>query len=109
MPNLPNDVRFPFRGRLVWLTAEQGGRLTGPPHPPDGVYAANAYVPPQTAASGLASFVLRDFEPGALTASAAGCWLVVDNAGPYRIQEGTIVVITEGPKPVGYFHVERIE
>ncbi len=34
---------------------------------------------------------------------------VVDNAGPYRIQEGTVVVITEGPRPVGYFHVEEVD
>ncbi|WP_328613470.1 hypothetical protein OHS18_32940 [Amycolatopsis sp. NBC_00355] len=32
---------------------------------------------------------------------------MVENAGPYRIQPGTVVVLTEGPKPVGYFHVEE--
>jgi hypothetical protein len=30
---------------------------------------------------------------------------VVGNSGPYRIEEGTVVVITEGPKPVDCFHV----
>ncbi|WP_086840616.1 hypothetical protein [Amycolatopsis kentuckyensis] len=100
---------FPFRGRVVWLTPSQGGRTTGPPRPGEtGTYAANAFVPPRSAESGLASFVLRDFEPGAAVTSAAGRWLVVENAGPYRIQEGTVVVITEGPNPVGYFHVERL-
>jgi hypothetical protein len=108
VPNLPNDAPFPFRGRVVWLTPEQGGRTTGPPRTGErGVDAANAFVPPRTAGSGLASFVLRDFEPGAPVTAAAGRWLVVDNSGPYRIQEGTVVVLTEGPQPVGYFHVEQ--
>ncbi|MEU5260123.1 hypothetical protein [Amycolatopsis sp. NPDC021455] len=108
MPKLPNDVPFPFRGRVVWLTPEQGGRTTGPPRPGEsGVYAANAFVPPQTAGSGMASFVLGDFDPSNWATAAAGRWLVVDNAGPYRVQEGTVVVITEGPEPVGYFHVEQ--
>ena len=108
VPKLPNDDPFPFRGRVVWLTPGQGGRAAGPPRPGEsGVYAANAFVPPRTAGSGLASFVLRDFEPGAPVSAAAGRWLVVENAGPYRIEEGTVVVMTEGPKPVGYFHVEH--
>lgn len=110
MPKIPDDdLPFPFHGRVVWLTPGQGGRTTGPPQPSGGAYAANAYVPPETATSGLASFVLRDFEPGAPVTSAAGRWLVVENAGPYRIRAGTVVVLTEGPRPVGYFHVERIE
>lgn len=106
MAKLPDDTPFPFRGRVVWLTAEQGGRKTGPPRADD--YVANAYVPPQTAHSGLASFALRGFAPEALVSPAAGCWPIVDNSGLYRIQEGTVVVITEGPRPVGYFHVEEV-
>lgn len=106
MAKLPADRPFPFRGRVVWLTAEQGGRTTGPPPADD--YFANAFVPPRTADSGLASFVLRGTAPGAVVSPAAGCWLVVDNSGPYRIQEGTVVVLTEGPRPVGYFHVAEV-
>ncbi|MET8848019.1 hypothetical protein [Amycolatopsis sp. NPDC004625] len=106
---MPNSPDFPFHGRLVWLTPGQGGRAAGPPQPTDRGYAANAFVPPRTAESGLASFVLRDFEPGASVTSAAGRWLVVGNAGPYLVRAGTVVVVTEGPKPVGYFHVERVE
>ncbi|WP_206793312.1 hypothetical protein [Amycolatopsis sp. MtRt-6] len=108
MPKLPNDAPFPFHGRIVWLTPGQGGRTTGPPQPADGhTYAANAYVPPRTAVTGLASFVLRGFEPGALVSTADGRWLVVENTGAFRVEAGTVVVITEGPKTVGYFHVEH--
>ena len=42
---------FPFRGVIIWLTPEQGGRKTGPPVPCSAwpYYAVTAYVPPQTA------------------------------------------------------------
>jgi hypothetical protein len=52
---------FPFRGSVIWLTPEQGGRETGPPVPVLSwpYYAATAFVPPHTAGTGLASFVLR--------------------------------------------------
>ncbi|SEP52122.1 hypothetical protein SAMN04489732_1193 [Amycolatopsis saalfeldensis] len=33
---------------------------------------------------------------------------MVENIGPYQIQPGTVVVISEGPKPVGYFHVDEV-
>src|ERR1039457_2398405 len=57
----PGTEEFPFRGFIVWLTAEEGGRGTGPPPPrQEGPYhAATAYVPPHTPATGRASFVLR--------------------------------------------------
>jgi hypothetical protein len=47
---------FPFRGSVIWLTPEQGGRKTGPPAPRPAwpYYAATAYVPPHTADTGLA-------------------------------------------------------
>ncbi|MEU0463179.1 hypothetical protein ABZ215_04165 [Amycolatopsis sp. NPDC006131] len=106
MANQPADEPFPFRGRVVWLTPEQGGRQTGPPRPD--FYAANAFVPPHTAHSGLASFVLRNLVAGALVTPAEARWLAVENSGPYRIAPGTVVVVSEGPKPVGYFHVEEV-
>ncbi|HVV11802.1 hypothetical protein [Amycolatopsis sp.] len=65
-------------------------------------------MPPESADSGLASFVLRDVRPDVLVSPAKGCWLVVENAGLYRIQPGTVVVITEGATVVGYFHVEAV-
>ncbi|MDQ0378558.1 hypothetical protein [Amycolatopsis thermophila] len=109
MAKFPSDARFPFRGRVVWLMPEQGGRRSGPPRADDEHdYVANAFVPPETARTGLASFLLRSLMPGALVSPAEGRWLAVENASPYRIQTGTVVVITEGPKPVGYFHVEDV-
>ena len=96
---------FPFNGSLVWLTAEQGGRRSGPPTPP---YAATAYVPPANVADGLASFVLQGFDPAVLQSPAVGRWLAVANDGVHAIRPGTVVVVTEGPQPVAYFHVEQI-
>jgi hypothetical protein len=95
----------PFRGTIVWLTSEQGGRLSGPPGAP---YAANAFVPPHSATTGLASFVLQGFTAIAWRSPAEGRWLAVENDGAYCVQVGTVVVVTEGAKPVGYFHVDEV-
>ena len=61
---MADAYEFPFRGWVIWLTPGQGGRQAGPPIPRTTwpYYAASAYVPPQTADTGLASFVLRNFE-----------------------------------------------
>ena len=75
---------WPFRGTVVWLTPEQGGRASGPPAPPPGEdYASTAFVPPHTVETGLASF-------------------------DRPIAPGTEVVVTEGPRVVGHFHVEQV-
>lgn len=96
----------PFRGVVVWLTKDQGGRAAGPPRPP---YATTAYVPPATVQTGgLASFVLDGFEPAAWRSAAEGRWLAVDNEWPHHVEPGSVVVITEGPKPVGYLHVDQV-
>jgi hypothetical protein len=103
-----NEREFPFHGVLVWLTPEQGGRAGGPPAPhldwPH--YAATAFVPPATADTGLASFVLRGFERAAWRSRAEGCWLVPSNPDVPRIAPGSVLVVTEGPKPVAYFTVD---
>jgi len=68
---------LPFLGRIVWLTADQGGRSSGPPAKPvDRDYAATAYVPHQTVETGLGSFVLSVEEPGGWTSAARAGWLV---------------------------------
>ena len=69
---------FPFRGVIIWLTPEQGGRKTRPPVPRPAwpYYAATAYVPPHTADTGLGSFILRNFDDGARRSSAEGRWLL---------------------------------
>ncbi len=104
------DGAFPFHGEVVWLTAEQGGRTAGPPVPWDSRdYAVTAFVPPSTVATGLASFVLRGFAAGAWRSRAEGRWLHVSNEGEQRVQVGTVVAVTEGPRVVAFFVVDAVE
>jgi hypothetical protein len=103
------DGPFPFQGEVVWLTAEQGGRKSGPPVPPeDQDYAVTAFVPPHAVENGLASFVLRGFQHGEWRSLAEGRWLVVENDAEQLVEPGSVVVVTEGPRPVAYFHVGRV-
>ena len=102
--------QLPFRGEVVWLTAEQGGRQSGPPPTPeDQDYAATAFVPPATVNDGLASFVLRVADRSAWRSEAEGAWLVVENDGLQRVEPGSVVVVTEGPRPVAHFHVRDVQ
>ena len=111
------DGALPLRGEVVWLTAAQGGRASGPPPTPtptptptaeDQDYAATAYVPPATVDDGLASFVLRAMDRSAWRSEAAGAWLVIDNRGAHCIDQSSAVMITEGVRPVAYFHVRQV-
>jgi hypothetical protein len=102
------DGSCTLSGHVVWLTVEQGGRVSGPP-PTKCDYAHTAYVPPHTVDIGLASFVLRGYEPGAWTSRASGRWLDVRNEGVYRIEPGSVVVCTEGRRSVAYFHVDGVD
>jgi hypothetical protein len=100
---------WPFYGRVVWLTPEQGGRSIGPPRPStEQDYAHTAFVPPHTADTGLASFSLRNFEHDAWTSAAEGRWLIVENVGDQLVEPGAVVVCTHGRRIVAYFHVERV-
>jgi hypothetical protein len=101
---------FSFEGWLVWLTPEQGGRVSGPPESRDTWphYAANAFVPPD-GVEATASFVLKDFESGAWKSRAKGCWLVPDDPDQPWVEPGTVIVVTEGPKPVAYFTVDTAD
>lgn len=99
-----------FKGRVIWLTPEQGGRTSGPPATSaDKDYAATAFVPPNVVHSGLASFVLRAADRMTWTSDAEGWWLVPQEDARFEVRPGSIVVITEGPKVVAYFHVESIQ
>jgi hypothetical protein len=101
---------LPFHGYVVWLTREQGGRNTGPPPTPaDQDYAATGFVPPATARTGLASVVLRVADRAAWRSPADARWLVVDNVPPHRVDEGDVLVVTEGHRVVAYFHVQSTE
>ncbi|MEV0248797.1 hypothetical protein AB0H76_19500 [Nocardia sp. NPDC050712] len=100
---------LPFRGQMVWLTAAQGGRSSGPPPTPsDHDYAATAYVPPHGAVEGLASWIRRVDDRSAWRSPASAGWLAFGNTGLYRVQAGSIVVVTEGYRIVGYFHVDDV-
>lgn len=102
---VPDAEEFPFRGSVIWLIPEQGGRAAGPPRPRPQwpYYAATAYVPPRTAATGLASFVLRGFQPGQWRSRAEGRWLIVSAEGNQAVQQGSVILITEGARDVAVF------
>lgn len=98
-----------FHGTVVWLTEDQGGRRTGPPVPTaERDYAANGFVPPLTVDTGLASLVLRPATAGAWRSAADAGWLVGDYRYPHDVGAGDVIVVTEGPTVVGYFHVESV-
>jgi hypothetical protein len=99
---------LPFIGRVVWLTREQGGRIGGPPTPSaDHDYFSTAYVPPH-GPDAIASFGVRPALLGAWRSDAEAGWLVVMNEGRQTVTKGSAIVITEGPRVVGYFHVYEI-
>jgi hypothetical protein len=64
---------------------------------------------PTAAYTGMASFILRDFDPNAVVSDAADRWLMVANECPHFVEVGTVVVSTEGPRTVGHYHVESID
>lgn len=103
------DGCWPFRGTVLWLTPEQGGRESGPPRPLAGAdYVSTAYMPPRSIGNGLASFMLRGFNSEVWSSSAAARWLVPDAVGEQRVQSGSVIVVTEGARVVGYFHVDQV-
>ena len=95
---------YPYRGVVTWLRADEGGRRSGPPPDPSG-YAQVAHVPPRSSRDGSSSFVLRGFDPQAITSAAEGRWLAFGNEGAHRVQPGTTIVITEGHRIVARFAV----
>ena len=103
------DGELPFRGEVVWLTSQQGGRSSGPPPTSVGDdYAATAYVPPASSLDGLASIALRIADRNAWRSAATAGWLVVENDGPQHVEAGSVLVIMEGSQPVAYFHVAEV-
>jgi hypothetical protein len=99
-----------FAGWIVWLTPEQGARRDGPPEPRQvwPHYSANGYVPPDGVATGLASLVVRGLDRGAWRSPAEACWLVGDNSNQPWVEVGTVIVVAEGPRPVGFSTVEAL-
>jgi hypothetical protein len=97
------------RGMVVWLTPQQGGRVSGPPEPDyDYDYTATAYLPPRTAEDGQAGIALRRFAPGAWRTPAEGIIVPAKGHRAQQVIPGCIVVITEGVRPVGLLTVEEV-
>jgi hypothetical protein len=97
------------RGTVVWLTPQQGGRVSGPPEPDyDYDYTATAYLPPRTADDGQAGIALRRFAPGAWRTQAEGLLVPAKGNRAQQVIPGCIVVITEGTRPVGLLTVEEV-
>ncbi|GAA1605512.1 MULTISPECIES: hypothetical protein [Kribbella] len=97
------------RGTVVWLTPQQGGRVSGPPEPDyDYDYTATAYLPPRTAEDGQAGIALRRFAPGAWRTPAEGILVPGKGNRAQQVIPGCIVVITEGVRPVGLLTVEEV-
>ena len=97
------------RGSVVWLTPQQGGRVSGPPEPDyDYDYTATAYLPPRTAEDGQAGIALRRFAPGAWRTQAEGILVPAKGNRAQQVIPGCLVVITEGVRPVGLLTVEEV-
>lgn len=99
-----------LRGTIVWFTPDQGGRVSGPPMPDyDYDYTATAYVPPRTADNLQAGIALSRFAPGAWRSPAEGLLAASPDARAQHISPGSIVVITEGTRPVGLFTIAEVD
>jgi hypothetical protein len=97
------------RGTVVWLTPQQGGRVSGPPEPDyDYDYTATAYLPPRTPDDGQAGVALRRFAPGAWRTQAEGILVPAKGYRAQQVVPGCMVVITEGIRPVGLLTVEEV-
>jgi hypothetical protein len=103
-----SQAEFPYRGEVLWLTPEQGGRRNGPPPDPAG-YASIAHVPPGNAEADSASFVLRGWDPEQWRSSAEGRWLVGEEVPQFgETGVGAVIAVTEGTRLVAYFTVEEV-
>jgi hypothetical protein len=97
------------RGTVVWLTPQQGGRVSGPPEPDyDYDYTATAYLPPRTPDDGQAGIALRRFAPGAWRTPAEGILVPGKGNRAQQVVPGSIVVITEGVRPVGLLTLDEV-
>ncbi|WP_328998517.1 hypothetical protein OHA18_29195 [Kribbella sp. NBC_00709] len=97
------------RGTVLWLTPQQGGRVSGPPAPDyDYDYTATAYLPPRTPDDGQAGIALRRFAPSAWRTPAEGILVPAKGNRAQQVIPGCIVVITEGVRPVGLLTVEEV-
>jgi hypothetical protein len=98
------------RGTVLWLTPQQGGRVSGPPEPDyDYDDTATAYLPPRTAEDGQAGIALHRFAPGAWRTPAEGILVPAQGNRAQQVIPGCIVIITEGVRPVGLLTVDEVQ
>jgi hypothetical protein len=48
------------------------------------------------------------FLPGGWRSQAEGRWLIVGNEGDQEVEQGSVVVITEGARDVAFFAIEHM-
>ena len=102
------EGHFPFIGEVTWLAPQEGGRPAGVPPVVEGLsYAQVAHVLPRNVGNGSASFVLRGWDPERWRSRAEGRWLLVENGGDHLVVPGSVVIITEGSRPVASFRVDE--
>lgn len=108
------DLRPPCQygrviGYLLTVGKRQARRRSGVPPALDGSsYAHVAHIPPRSVADGSASFVLRGWDPTRWRSNAEGRWLLDANEGDQLVTPGTVVIITEGLRPVASFRVDHV-
>lgn len=79
--------------------------------PPDGAHSRVATSLGITAHAQpplRAAFVLRGFQPGQWRSQAEGRWLIVSAEGNQAVQQGSVILITEGARDVAVFVVEQM-
>ena len=108
MPMVKLRGGFQFKGTVIWLTPEQGGRQQRPIATDETWdYAVTANLPPLPDTT-QASFALRGYDPTAWKSAAEGRWLLVPNEGDFEVVPGSVVLVREGRRVVAYFHVDEI-
>src|SRR5579862_7149066 len=99
------DGPFPFHGVLEWIPAEKGGRAK--PLPVSS-FAAVGWRQ-DVGSDGMASLLLRGFEPGRRRSRADARWLVPRADAQYVVSVGDVIIVGEGSRPVARFHVDAVD
>jgi len=83
--------------------------MTGPPLPRPRwpLRRGDGVRPPHTADTGLASYILRNFDGGAWRSHAEGRWLAAATRGEQLVRPGSVIAVTEGARVVAYFTVHH--
>lgn len=98
---------YPLHGEVEWIPAGEGGRSSGNPAGP--VYATVGWRDSIGPDKGLASFVLRDFDPAQQRSSADARWLFQQAGVEFEVTAGDVIVVAEGLRPVARFYVGQVD